>query len=238
MMSLASKFQAEAATFGTTSPKYKQLMSIAGMLTAAASKVSGTAPIAGATSPAAPVAPAAAAGGSTTADPNLLHSPLVPKETIGDGNSCPDDEEMIMQVCYKKCRDLTGGSHPIRTTPFTCCAAKPCSVGNTWSHFGFCSGFDVAGDAEDKGGCPSSPGACLTDEEEFNGMCYKKCSDLTKGKYNNRVAAMSCCKSHGLACLLFTNLMTDAAFSKGGGDGDGNQATPSEGHPPMKSLTR
>lgn len=232
MVALASKFQSEAASFGTNSQKYKQLMSISGMLMQAADKVPAAAPATSATSPAVPAAPAPA-GGNTKVDPNLMNSPLVPKETIGDGNKCPDDEEMVMGVCYKKCTDLTGGSHPIRTSPFTCCASKPCSLGNTWSHVGFCSGFDVAGDAEDKGGCPSSPGACLTNEEEFNGMCYRKCSDITNGKATNRVAAMSCCKTRGLACLLFTNLITDAAFAKGGGSGDGNEATPSQGHPPL-----
>jgi len=185
----------------------------------------------------APVVYISGAPTTTTEDP--ADSPLAPDEATGEGNACTDDEEPIAGTCYKKCADLTGGSHPIRTSPFSCCAAEPCSISNTWTHFGICSGYAVAGDAEaaENGKCANTQGACLTNEEMFGDMCYRKCSDLTNGQYPHRSAAMSCCKTTGLGCFAFTNVDTDASFAAGGGAGDGNSGTPGSGHPPLMGIT-
>lgn len=233
LSSLAEQFKHEAASFPDDSQQYTQLMSIYTMLTTKIQTASATA----APATAATVVVVAAAS-TTTADPQA--SPLAPHETMNDGNECPDDEEEVAKVCYKKCSDLTGGAYPIRKSPFSCCAAEPCSLSNTKTHMGMCFGFDVAGDSESAtaGKCPTSPGACLTDEEEFANMCYKKCTTLTNGAYPHRSAAASCCKTTGLACMLPSNSLTDASYTSGGGAGDGNSGTPAEGHVPMTGLTR
>jgi len=233
LSSLAEQFKSQAASFPEDSQQYKQLMSIHTMLNTKIQSASATAaPGTAAT------AVVVAAASTTTADPQA--SPLAPHETMNDGNECPDDEEEVAKVCYKKCSDLTGGAYPIRKSPFSCCAAEPCSLSNTQTHMGMCFGFDVAGDSESAtaGKCPTSPGACLTDEEEFANMCYKKCTTLTNGAYPHRSAAASCCKTTGLACLLPGNSLTDASYANGGGAGDGNSGTPAEGHAPMTGLTR
>mmetsp|Transcript_98933 Transcript_98933/g.176273 ORF Transcript_98933/g.176273 Transcript_98933/m.176273 type:complete len:410 (-) Transcript_98933:130-1359(-) len=233
---LAEQFKEEAKAFPEGSYQYQQMMNIYNGLVA--KMASATTPY-----PTAVVTPTTVAAGlpmasTTTDDP--LESPLAPQQTVGDGNECPDDEEEVAKVCYKKCSDLTGGSHPIRTSPFSCCAAQPCSFSNTWTHMGFCGGYAVAADSEaaTAGNCPTSPGACLADEEEIADMCYQKCSTLTNGEYPHRVAASSCCKTTGLACLLPSNAKTDPSYTVGGGAGDGNSGTPSTGHVPLTSVTR
>eukprot|EP00931_Biecheleriopsis_adriatica_P093354 TRINITY_DN670_c0_g1_i4.p1 TRINITY_DN670_c0_g1~~TRINITY_DN670_c0_g1_i4.p1 ORF type:complete len:401 (+),score=92.56 TRINITY_DN670_c0_g1_i4:68-1270(+) len=233
---LAEMFKSEASSLSPDDPNVKHLMSIANML----ANQSVATPAAVAPLAMAPVAAASTAAPSTTDDPS--DSPLAPQEQQGDGNSCPDDEEMVANVCYKKCALLTGGSHPIRTSPFSCCAQEPCGLSNTWTHMGMCFGYDVAGDsvAKTAGKCPHGSGACLTDEDEFAGQCYKSCSILTNGAYPHRSAAASCCKTTGIACFLgaFTNSKTDASFAVGGGEGDGNSGTPDTPHAPMTALTR
>jgi len=141
LSSLAAQFKQEAASFPEDSQQYKQLMSIQTMLNTKIQAASATA----APATAATVVVVAAAS-TTTADPQA--SPLAPQETMNDGNECPDDEEEVAKVCYKKCSDLTGGAYPIRKNPFSCCAAEPCSLSNTQTHMGMCFGFDVAGDSE------------------------------------------------------------------------------------------
>jgi len=223
--------QQQAAGLDPSSDQYKQLMGTSNMLLASVAKAQAAPSAPAVTAPTAPPAGPA----STTDDPEA--SPLAPKETIGDGNKCPDDEEMQDGLCFKKCSDLTGGTHPIRTSAFSCCASKPCGFSNTKTNMGLCWGFDIAADSM-QNGCPHKPGACLTNEEEMNGMCYKKCSDLTGGSHPHRVAAGTCCSKTGWECWLPVNLKTDTSFSMGGGAGDGNSGTPAEGHPAMTSLTR
>jgi len=229
----------QKASLNASDPNAKQYASISNLLTSAMAKVAKVPPAVPTVPPlsaaAAAPAPAAGIGGSTTDNP--ARSPLAPKEAVGDGNACQDDEEMDSGTCYKKCSDLTGGSHPIRTSAFSCCASKPCTFSNTWTHMGMCFGYDVAADSH-PGKCPHTPGACLTDEDDFNNMCYKKCSLLTNGGYPNRVAAATCCKKTGWECFLINNIKTDASFASGGGAGDGNSGTPAAGHPPLTGLTR
>ena len=166
-----------------------------------------------------------------------LHSALAPLESLNDGNKCASDEEEMLGTCYKKCVDLTGGYYPVRTSPFSCCKAEPCSFHNTRVHMSFCSGFDVAGDQEGHG-CPNFEGACLTDEELFNGLCYKKCSLFADGAtYNHRVAPNMCCSTKGFACMFPKYFKFSPDFAVGGGIHDGNAQTPSYPHAPMKELT-
>lgn len=231
LASLALRMQAAAAGLDTSSPQYKQYTKISQLLTNALHTAKTPAPET-------PMLVNLSVGGmvgATTQNP--ADSLYAPHMRVGDGNPCPDDEENSGGLCFKKCSDLTGGTHPIRTSAFSCCRSQPCGFSNTLTHMGMCFGYDVAADSQ-ASRCPHSPGACLTNEEEFSGMCYKKCSELTNGEYNNRVAAATCCKKTGWECFLFTNIKTDASFTMGGGAGDHNSGTPREGHPAMTALTR
>lgn len=233
LQSIALQLQQQASGLDKNSADYKKLMSISKMLTTPPKGAAPSLPTALGSATTVP----ALGSANTATTPNPAESALAPQESIGDGNPCPDDEESNGGLCFKKCSDLTGGTHPIRSSSFSCCAAKPCGFSNTVTNMGMCWGFDVAADSQ-QSKCPHSPGACLVNEEEFNGMCYKKCSDLTTGQFQHRVAAATCCKKTGWECLLFSNLKTDAQFAQGGGAGDGNSGTPAEGHPPIAALTR
>lgn len=156
--------------------------------------------------------------------------------SMNDGNLCNDDEEQLKGLCYKKCALLTNGTHPIRTSPMTCCEKHPCSFFNQKVGAGMCSGYDVSGELL-PGGCPHTPGTCLADEELKFNVCYKKCTILTNGQFPNRVAPLTCCKAKGFSCFNPLNLDTNQAYDVGGGDGDGDKATPADHHLPMTSLT-
>lgn len=168
---------------------------------------------------------------------NLTYTQEIPKQNLQDGNVCPDDEESLGGLCYKKCKDLTKGTHPIRTTAWSCCMEEPCSYFNSkfTNPLLFCGGFDVAGDKEGKS-CPHQPGTCLVNEEFSMGYCFKKCAILTNNTFPYRAAASSCCRyQNHYACLDATNLKTSAAFNVGGIQGHGG--APGDGHPPMPELT-
>eukprot|EP00933_Yihiella_yeosuensis_P063441 TRINITY_DN66592_c0_g1_i1.p1 TRINITY_DN66592_c0_g1~~TRINITY_DN66592_c0_g1_i1.p1 ORF type:complete len:263 (-),score=50.06 TRINITY_DN66592_c0_g1_i1:283-1071(-) len=164
-----------------------------------------------------------------------------PSEDMHDGNLCGNDEELFDDLCYAKCSLLTGGSHPVRTSSFSCCKSHPCEVWNTKVNFPPkpCKGFDVAGDvAGATEGCPHAIGTCLSDEELLLNTCYKKCELLTDGQFPHRISADTCCRTTGLGCLHPSNLNTDfKRFPVGGGADDGDEATPSKPHPPLTSLT-
>merc|ERR1712039_942702 len=93
--------------------------------------------------------------------------------------------------------------------------------------------------------CPHKPGACLTDEELFGGMCYASCNLLTSGKYPHRVAAATCCKTNDASCLFADGAKdgldgqsnTSATYNVGGGCGDGSSFTHCSPHPPQQALT-
>mmetsp|Transcript_100949 Transcript_100949/g.254367 ORF Transcript_100949/g.254367 Transcript_100949/m.254367 type:complete len:518 (+) Transcript_100949:64-1617(+) len=161
---------------------------------------------------------------------------LRPQEHMNDGNVCADDEELFGGLCYGKCSVLTKGEAPIRTSSWTCCEQHPCGLTNQRGSMGtsiLCNGYDVSAD----GSCPHKPGACLVNEEMHLGVCYEKCSLLTKGEFPNRIAAATCCKVKGLGCLNFKNVMTSNTFDKGGGAGNPDTATLADAHSPSTSLT-
>lgn len=173
----------------------------------------------------------------TTAPPApVALSNLAPKEDLFDGNVCEDDEEVFGELCYKKCSLLTDGTHPIRTSPMSCCISHPCLYSNQLFKVAFCGGLAESGDLTGNG-CPHAPGACLLDEEMSLGRCYKKCALLTDKAYPYRVAAGTCCKVKGAGCINLFNTKTSDDFNVGGGMGDGDPATPRDAHFPLKDLT-
>jgi hypothetical protein len=164
---------------------------------------------------------------------------LLAKNGMHDGNICPNDEEELAGLCYETCSALTDGAYPIRTSAFTCCEERPCTVFNSKvsSVLRICSGLDVA--TKRKGGlCPHAPGDCLRNEEFFLGMCYKTCSTLTQGKNTFRISPSSCCKyNNKLACLDAMSVDSNTAYNVGGGLGDAKlEADYGAAHLPAAAL--
>jgi len=194
-----------------------------------------------ATTTAQPTATVVSRYGQQIFDANMMS--LAPKENKNDGNLCGEDEEEFEKGCYKKCALLTNGEAAHRTSPFSCCPKPHCGFRDERINVRVCSGYDVAGDEEGKGKCPHQEGVCLADEEIHLGMCYKKCSELTKGEYEHRTSALTCCKfspdnlHNVVKCLDPWNTDTSLAYSVGGGAGDGDKSTPSKPHAPMTALT-
>lgn len=160
------------------------------------------------------------------------------RNSLHDGNPCPDDEEEHGGLCYQTCNKLTNGRYPIRTTAFSCCMKEPCSFFNSkfTNPLKICQGYDVGG--HDKYGCPHSPGDCLLNEEFHMGLCFKQCAVLTDNEYPYRSSATTCCKQNAyLPCLEMENLWSDANFTVGGGFGDEVlEEQAGQVHPPIAEL--
>jgi len=169
-----------------------------------------------------------------------VHELLHPKaENRHDGNPCPDDEELHMGLCYKKCALLTEGIYTIRTTAWSCCHDEPCSFFNSKFVHSLlpCEGFDVSGSKEGEG-CPHFPGSCMENEEFSLGICYKKCALLTNNTFPYRSGADTCCRyNNHFACMDALNVNSSMAFNVGGGLGDKTEATPGKAHGPIPALT-
>jgi len=164
-----------------------------------------------------------------------------PTENLNDGNSCQDDEEEFMSLCYKKCSIITQGTHPYRTSAFTCCKADSkdeCGLTNQEVNTKICGGFDVAGNINgQESACPHSFGTCYENEELYLGQCYKKCSILTNNQYPNRVTPFSCCSGTGFACNPFglgENVKSSTSYNVGGKDTTSSNVA---AHYPEKSIT-
>lgn len=172
---------------------------------------------------------------------------LTPNENTTDGNICADDEELYLTLCYKTCKQLTNGAYPLRSAPNQCCAATDlghCDIFHVKTTAEPCGGFEVSGDREGKSGCPNPPGSCLSNEETYGGICYKKCKYLSRGRYPFRSGPDSCCKvdptKNGLACMfgLFNHdAKTELSYGVGGGAGDNSWRTPASPHQPLLYLT-
>jgi hypothetical protein len=170
-----------------------------------------------------------------------LHD-LAPDEDMNDGNICEDDEELHDELCYKQCYLLTGNKRPDRATAFQCCdgdsrQTPPCAADPNDASMKPCSGYDVSGDLTGNG-CPHTPGGCLKDEELFDGLCYMRCSLLTNGMLQYRDTADACCKSNSVFAMLTPGVCDlDPNYNVGGGQGDGDAATPGAAHSPLTSIT-
>eukprot|EP00440_Ansanella_granifera_P032796 gb/GFBE01035582.1/.p1 GENE.gb/GFBE01035582.1/~~gb/GFBE01035582.1/.p1 ORF type:complete len:309 (+),score=84.37 gb/GFBE01035582.1/:1-927(+) len=163
------------------------------------------------------------------------NNPLAVQENLNDGNTCEDDEEVFMGLCYKQCKILTNGAHPVRISSFGCAKSKSLGdiFGSQMESLIPCQGFDISGD-EAGNGCPHDEGACLADEEISLGKCYKKCSALTDGMYPHRTTATTCCKSEGVMdCFNPANVKFNPSFSVGGG----SNSRESRPHGPERKYT-
>jgi hypothetical protein len=172
-------------------------------------------------------------------------------ENMNDGNVCRDSEESFGGLCYRKCACLTNNPKATRMTAFSCCVTDDCTDPTAWDTptMEFCGGYDTSSANVANGGqgaCPHQPGACLEDEEQNFGMCFKKCSLLTNNAYPFRVNAMTCCKEQPSADIMGCEpvlgddsmYVTGSDYNVGGGCGDGNPTdTPCEPHFPLESQT-
>lgn len=190
-------------------------------------------------------APFQAAGYGASQGQRSATSDILPSPDLQDGNPCGADEEYFLGLCYKKCKLLTTthvlGVHFIRKGAQSCCRAEPCTAENTITANRLpCHGFDIAGSGsavdDDTEKCPHSPGLCLNNEELFEGLCYKKCSDLTQGEYPHRTAVETCCRSTGFVCLAPGSTKTALSLAVGGGLDCSNKLTPCVVHPPIPAL--
>mmetsp|Transcript_50281 Transcript_50281/g.106859 ORF Transcript_50281/g.106859 Transcript_50281/m.106859 type:complete len:298 (+) Transcript_50281:80-973(+) len=173
-----------------------------------------------------------------------------PLENMHDSNVCSDDEEETGGLCYAKCASLTNGVYPYRKSGWECCKKETCNA--LFGMFtccktspGMCSGFSVAGGREGTKACPHGPGACLSNEELYGGLCYMKCSVLTGDIYPHRVGASACCKTQGIRCMSEVGVedglpgmtIMNQTLAVGGGCSDKSDATPCQPHEPLVDLT-
>merc|ERR1712032_822066 len=183
--------------------------------------------------PTVPAVPAAvSASALATAAPLVAQGVVKPMENLHDNNKCASNEEEYGGLCYAKCSDLTGNTHPVRGSAFSCCRKKPCFLNQKVKSILPCHGYDISA----SGDCPHKTGRCLLNEELLVGVCYEKCSILTKGEYPYRHAPATCCKDSDLmSCLNPMDDKTRMGFDVGGGKGDHDPSTPRGAHLPMDS---
>ncbi|CAE8593542.1 unnamed protein product [Polarella glacialis] len=161
----------------------------------------------------------------------------------GVGGDCLPNEEPLIGVCYKKCSNLTNGTHPFRTGSSSCCGgtAFSCILGKNASevltNVAYSSGggtgplgvahfpSDLTQLVVNDGYIP--PQHCLNNEETFMKMCYKSCSLLTFGKMPYRKGADTCCSKTGFSsfvtCLWPTNYDVNLQYAVGGGQNFNSQ---------------
>lgn len=135
---------------------------------------------------------------------------------------CDGDEDEFNGLCYSKCSELTFGQGSIRTGPSTCCTCGSgifeglcCMIPwNDLTDISYAVGTSRHGKVTD----PHPPGMrvrCSSLEEEFEGICYQKCSDLTDNRMPHRISSISCCKFEGeSACRSAENAVVDINLDK------------------------
>ncbi|OLP84811.1 hypothetical protein AK812_SmicGene34284 [Symbiodinium microadriaticum] len=139
----------------------------------------------------------------TTVSPPV---PVIAERAQLNSNDCFNEEEFFAGACYKNCSALTNGQYPIRSSPNTCCSAEPCIFP---SHISFMGPFVCTGYAVDsRGSCPRRPGKCNSDEEMYQGVCFKPCAVLTQQEFPHRTGPMTCCK-YEPPCFSFANLRSE-----------------------------
>jgi hypothetical protein len=121
---------------------------------------------------------------------------------------CCPGEEAYLGLCFKACSSFNNGTHPHRVAPNVCCnkddVAKCIFESNhtikddfpgPWGY-----GTDIAGEAAKTACFPSdscrcdimTTEGCCPDEENWWGLCYKKCNTLTNGTHPNRCWPNAC----------------------------------------------
>jgi len=168
----------------------------------------------------------------------------------GVGGSCEDNEEPYVGQCYMKCSTLTHNVSATRMGPASCCVGDPgdCLAGKIApiSDPAFEAGGGTGEKAQPHG--PDKPQLltgdlttmsknCQPEEERYNGVCYRKCSQITGGRLPYRRGPLTCCKDNGyfvsfFTCMLPTNVQTDPGLNVGY-SASGDKVGP---HPPGMSV--
>lgn len=118
--------------------------------------------------------------------------------------SCLKDEELLAGICYMKCSLLTGGHAPHRVANAACCKADNDFFCTLISNLQAISpGLAVGGGASihNSPHAPGVGGVCGPDRDPYQGLCYPKCSALTRGHSPHRVGSFACCHGTRLECL-------------------------------------
>eukprot|EP00440_Ansanella_granifera_P034561 gb/GFBE01037493.1/.p1 GENE.gb/GFBE01037493.1/~~gb/GFBE01037493.1/.p1 ORF type:complete len:259 (+),score=47.38 gb/GFBE01037493.1/:1-777(+) len=113
-----------------------------------------------------------------------------PGKTFHPGWPCSTNEEIFFGNCFASCSNLTNGEFPYRGEDCTCCKSLPCSTlpGE------FVTDCDKL-KKDSKGFIPHMPmlPECAYENEElYQGLCYTKCSLLTRGQYPIRTGLNTC----------------------------------------------
>lgn len=157
----------------------------------------------------------------------------------GVGGLCTQEEEAYQGLCYPKCSDLTNGQSPYRVGSFQCChgSALDCLHGKGTISSTPNYGTSEIPAAKDHGRSYKAlniiDAKCNEDEDDYNGLCYEKCSRLTYGQGTIRTGPSSCCTCgkgffQNLCCGLPWNGLSDASFAVG--QSEAGQVT--DPHPP------
>jgi len=177
------------------------------------------------------VAPSAIAEG--TGESYYITTTPPPNPTV-DSNDCHDGEQYFAGNCYQNCSILTNGAFPIRSSPNTCCKKEPCIYP---SDIDFSGPFICQGYAVDKyGNCPRAAGTCDSNEELYEGTCFKQCATLTQDEFPYRTGPSSCCKVEP-PCWNMLNIKTLGGQCSGynvGGGAPGHEC----GHDPDLGTRR
>lgn len=128
--------------------------------------------------------------------------------------SCSNNEEIFGGLCYKTCQNMTNGTHPFRTSAYSCCETQSVLYCLMPSYLK--TGLALPGmgyDIDGSGGVPHPPGFCHDNEEIYLDKCYLKCSVLTSGEFPMRSAPNTCCKKK--PCLSFYDVQTSGTVCTG-----------------------
>jgi len=106
------------------------------------------------------------------------------------GWPCREGEEIFFGKCYKSCEAETNGTYPHRNDECTCCMDEPC-VSSPERTQDDCTRFNRNIDG-DRAKQPLLPDCPYANEEIFEGLCFKKCSIMTKGLFPFRSAMNTC----------------------------------------------
>lgn len=155
------------------------------------------------------------------------------------GWPCKKDERLFQNLCYIDCGKATEDQHPFRVDSCTCCKEVPC-VQLAGRFTKNCEQLDV-GDDDFRPAPPPLPNCHTPNEELFMGLCYKKCSILTKSKYPTRTG-MNTCSSAAFGANWTMGIGPCSGFGIGGDNclphiplptGMGYSAEGEAGYPPM-----
>mmetsp|Transcript_56863 Transcript_56863/g.132969 ORF Transcript_56863/g.132969 Transcript_56863/m.132969 type:complete len:421 (-) Transcript_56863:43-1305(-) len=160
-----------------------------------------------------------------------VHAPDWQAESLKEGPrryynikaaSCNIEEESFLGLCYYKCSLLTNGKNSFRTSPESCCSCGPGPFQGLCCMNPFvvstADSYNVGLSRKNKPTDPHAPGfsnGCGDSEEEYEEMCYTKCSLMTDGQMPYRVGPSTCCKYEDAATCMTTGSVLSSLYVRG-----------------------